>query len=143
MYIVSKSGSYSSLTIPRYTLYAIRGYFPRDFGYYMNSFFLFPPPPPPPAPSFCDFQIYYVFDVLCWSLGPVNTVLVTSGLHPMGRAAIAIGLSKFYRLYVVVKSSQEADQLLAEFPEVGWDDDSDSLIVVLNYILINDGSRRL
>lgn len=47
-----------------------------------------------------------------------NSILVTSGLHPIGQAAIAISLGMKCETYVIVDSDQQADQLCEIFPEV-------------------------
>jgi len=47
-----------------------------------------------------------------------NSVLVTSGLHPIGQAAISISLDKKYETYAIVDSDQQAEQLSVIFPEV-------------------------
>jgi len=47
-----------------------------------------------------------------------NSVLVTSGLHPIGQAAIAISLSIKCETYAIVDSDQQAEQLSGIFPEV-------------------------
>lgn len=62
-------------------------------------------------------QCYYVFNIL-GSLKQENTVLVTSGLHPMGRAAISIALHEKCETYAVVGSDQQVDQLADLFPQV-------------------------
>lgn len=47
-----------------------------------------------------------------------KSILVTSGLHPIGQAAISISLSKNFDVYAIVESSQQAEQLFNLFPEV-------------------------
>ena len=44
--------------------------------------------------------------------------MITSGLHPIGQAAIAISLAEKCTVYVIVNSSDEAEQLFNTFPEV-------------------------
>lgn len=63
------------------------------------------------------FQAYYVFNILC-SLNSTNSIVVTSGLHPIGQAAISIGLAEKCETYAVVDSDQQADQLSSIFPKV-------------------------
>lgn len=63
------------------------------------------------------FQSYYVFNILC-KLQKNNTVLVTSGLHPIGQAAIAISLGIKCETYAIVDSDHQAEQLSGIFPEV-------------------------
>lgn len=65
------------------------------------------------------FQAYYVFYVLS-TLQKNKSVLVTSGLHPIGQAAISIALAENCEIYAVVESCREADQLSHLFPEVIW-----------------------
>lgn len=63
------------------------------------------------------FQSYYVFHN--WTLiKKNNSVLVTSGLHPIGQAAISISLDKKFETYAIVDSEQQAEQLSRIFPEV-------------------------
>lgn len=47
-----------------------------------------------------------------------NSILVTSGLHPIGQAAISIGLAEKCETYAIVESIQQADHLSNIFPEV-------------------------
>jgi len=63
------------------------------------------------------FQSYYVLNVLS-TLQKNNSVLVTSGLHPIGQAAISISLDKKCETYVIVNSEQQAQRLSEIFPEV-------------------------
>lgn len=58
-----------------------------------------------------------MFKVLC-SLDKDKSILITSGLHPIGQAAISISLAEKYEVYAIVDSSHEADQLSTIFPEV-------------------------
>lgn len=58
-----------------------------------------------------------MFNVLC-CLRKDKSVLVTSGLHPVGQAAIAISLAEKCATYAVVESGQQADRLSDIFPEV-------------------------
>lgn len=67
--------------------------------------------------KFLTFQSYYVFNVLC-SLQNDKSVLVTSGLHPLGQAAISISLAKKCDTYTVVESIEQADQLSEIFRAV-------------------------
>ncbi|XP_026822789.1 fatty acid synthase-like, partial [Rhopalosiphum maidis] len=60
---------------------------------------------------------YYIFNILC-KLQKDNSVLVTSGLHPIGQAAIAISLSIKCETYAIVNSHQQAEQLSSIFPEL-------------------------
>ncbi|VVC29220.1 Hypothetical protein CINCED_3A006213 [Cinara cedri] len=60
---------------------------------------------------------YYVLNILC-NLNHENTVLITSGLHPMGQAIISIALHKKCKTYVVVQYDQQVDQLINIFPEL-------------------------
>ncbi|XP_060835401.1 fatty acid synthase-like [Rhopalosiphum padi] len=60
---------------------------------------------------------YYIFNILC-KLQKDNSVLVTSGLHPIGQAAIAISLSIKCETYAIVDSDQQAEQLSGIFPEL-------------------------
>lgn len=63
------------------------------------------------------FQSYYVFNN--WTLNKKNnSVLITSGLHPIGQAAISISLDKQFETYAIVDSEQQAEQLYRIFPEV-------------------------
>lgn len=48
----------------------------------------------------------------------VQSILVTSGLNPIGQAAISIGLSKKFDMYAIVDSITEADKLSNTHPEV-------------------------
>jgi len=59
-----------------------------------------------------------VFNILYCSLQKKKSVLVTSGLHPIGQAAISISLYENCETYAIVESSQEVEQLLAIFPKV-------------------------
>jgi len=58
-----------------------------------------------------------VFNILC-SLRKENSILVTSGLHPIGQAAIAIGLAEKCETYAIVDSTQDLKLLSKIFPEV-------------------------
>ncbi|XP_029343631.1 fatty acid synthase [Acyrthosiphon pisum] len=60
---------------------------------------------------------YYVLNILS-TLQKNNSVLVTSGLHPIGQAAISISLDKKCETYAIVDSDQQAEQLSGIFPEV-------------------------
>ncbi|KAF0755952.1 fatty acid synthase-like isoform X1 [Aphis craccivora] len=60
---------------------------------------------------------YYIFNVLC-KLRKDNSILVTSGLHPIGQAAIAISLGMKCETYVIVDADQQVDQLCGIFPEL-------------------------
>ncbi|CAH1725990.1 unnamed protein product [Aphis gossypii] len=60
---------------------------------------------------------YYIFNVLC-KLRKDNSILVTSGLHLIGQAAIAISLGMKCETYVIVDSDLQADQLCGIFPEL-------------------------
>lgn len=64
-----------------------------------------------------SFQSYYVLNVLC-SFQKHNSILVTSGLHPIGQAAISIGLAEKCETYAIVESTQQADYLFHIFPKV-------------------------
>jgi len=63
------------------------------------------------------FQSYYVLNILS-KLQKNKSVLVTSGLHPIGQAAISICLNMKCETYAIVDSEQQADQLSYSFPEV-------------------------
>jgi len=63
------------------------------------------------------FQSYYVLNILS-TLQKNNSVLITSGLHPIGQAAISISLDKKHETYAIVNSEQQAEQLTRIFPEV-------------------------
>ncbi|CAI6347084.1 unnamed protein product [Macrosiphum euphorbiae] len=60
---------------------------------------------------------YYVLNILS-TLQKNNSVLVTSGLHPIGQAAISISLDKKCETYAIVDSDQQAEQLSGIFPEL-------------------------
>eukprot|EP00102_Acyrthosiphon_pisum_P016442 XP_008187406.1 PREDICTED: fatty acid synthase-like [Acyrthosiphon pisum] len=60
---------------------------------------------------------YYVFNILC-NLQKNNSILVTSGLHPIGQAAIAISLGIKCETYAIVESDHQAEQLSSIFPEL-------------------------
>lgn len=66
---------------------------------------------------FSTLQSYYIFKILCF-LQKDKSILVTSGLHPIGQAAISIGLAEKCQVYVIVESNQQVDQLSNIFPEV-------------------------
>ena len=63
------------------------------------------------------FQSYYVLNILS-TLQKNNSVLVTSGLNPIGQAAISISLDMKCQTYVIVDSDQQAEQLSVTFPQV-------------------------
>uniref|UniRef100_A0A2H8TDM0 Fatty acid synthase n=1 Tax=Melanaphis sacchari TaxID=742174 RepID=A0A2H8TDM0_9HEMI len=60
---------------------------------------------------------YYIFNILR-KLQKDNSILVTSGLHPIGQAAIAISLGMKCETYAVVDSEQQVEQLSGIFPEL-------------------------
>jgi len=68
--------------------------------------------------TFVPFQSYYVFNVLCVTPRSDKSVLITSGLHPISRAAIAVALAEKRDTYATVESNQRADQLSRIFPTV-------------------------
>ncbi|VVC44020.1 Acyl transferase/acyl hydrolase/lysophospholipase,Acyl transferase,Malonyl-CoA [Cinara cedri] len=57
-------------------------------------------------------------DAVTVPLAYAMTILVTSGLHPVGRAAISIGLAEKCDVYVIFKSSQQSKQLSNIFPQL-------------------------
>lgn len=63
------------------------------------------------------FQTYYIFNILC-KIRQNNSFLVTSGLHPIGQAAIAISLGIKCEPYAIVESDHQAEELSGIFPEV-------------------------
>jgi hypothetical protein len=52
------------------------------------------------------------------SLQSHQSLLVTSGLHPIGQAAISIAIAEKCETFVIVDSNHQADQLSHIFPEV-------------------------
>ncbi|XP_050423058.1 fatty acid synthase-like [Adelges cooleyi] len=58
---------------------------------------------------------YYVFNVLS-KLDKSISILITSGTHPVGIAAISICLSEGCNVYVVVENKQQVDYLSNVFP---------------------------
>ncbi|XP_029343545.1 fatty acid synthase [Acyrthosiphon pisum] len=60
---------------------------------------------------------YYVLNILS-TLQKNNSVLVTSGLHPIGQAAISISLNKKCETYAIVDSDQQSEELSGTFPEL-------------------------
>ncbi|XP_016657076.1 fatty acid synthase isoform X4 [Acyrthosiphon pisum] len=60
---------------------------------------------------------YYALNILS-TLQKDKTVLVTSGLNPIGQAAISISLDMKCQTYVIVDSDQQAEQLSVTFPQL-------------------------
>ncbi|XP_050438841.1 fatty acid synthase-like [Adelges cooleyi] len=58
---------------------------------------------------------YYVFNVLS-ELDKSKSILITSGIHPVGRAAISICLSERCNVYIIVENKQQVEYLSNVFP---------------------------
>lgn len=61
-----------------------------------------------------------MFNVLS-KLDKSISILITSGTHPVGIAAISICLSEGCNVYVVVENKQQVDYLSNVFPMVSQD----------------------
>lgn len=67
-----------------------------------------------------------MFNVIVPKQKYLKSVLITSGLHPIGQAAISISLSQNVDVYVIVESSQQSERLSHLFPKV--------IIIIINKI---------